>query len=138
MLLVAIGNAALLKASADSTIVCNGAESQRLQAGVAKQAKDGARRGAHLRAGAVRRAPGPLAPRSTLAAQLLSAMLSHSLQQQVVDGGEVIVAAALQRLMRTEQSHDFAFFTVPSLLHSVPNQWFSLPPAEYGSVQVKI
>lgn len=51
-------------------------------------------------------------------------MLSHSLQQQVVDGGEVIVAAALQRLMRTEQSHDFAFFTVPSLLHSVPISGF--------------
>lgn len=76
--------------------------------------------GAHLRAGGVRCAPGPLAPRSTLAAQLLSAMLSYSLQQQVVDGGEMIVAAALQRLVRTEQIHEFALFTIPSLLHSVP------------------
>lgn len=86
----------------------------RPQAGVAKQPEGGASCGAHLRAGGVGRAPGPLAPRSTLAAELLSAMLSHSLQQQVVDGGEMIVAGALQRLRRTEQINDFAFFLHPT------------------------
>lgn len=61
--------------------------------------------GAHLWAGGVRGTSGSLAPGSTLAAQLLGAMLSDSLQQQIVDSREVIVAAALQRLRkRTKDS----------------------------------
>lgn len=79
----------------------------RLCAYVVGQIKGGPSRGAHLWAARVGRAPGPLAPGSTLAAELLSAMLSHSLQQQVVDGREVIVAAALQGLMeRTRKIND--------------------------------
>lgn len=61
--------------------------------------------GTHIWAGGVSGASGSLAPGSTLAAQLLGAMLSDSFQQQVVDSREVIVAAALQRLWKkTEDS----------------------------------
>lgn len=70
--------------------------------------------GAHLWAGGVSGASGSLAPGSTLAAQLLGAMLSDSFEQQVVDSREVIVAAVLQRL-GTEDSN---VFTLTSL---VPN-----------------
>lgn len=55
-------------------------------------------RSIYLWAGGVRGASRSLAPGSTLAAQLLGAMLFHPFQKQVVDGREVIVTAALQRL----------------------------------------
>lgn len=125
MFLVVIENAALLKVSADSMMVCNGAESQthfRLHTRAVKEPKQGASCGAHLRAGGVRRAPGPLAPRS----ELLSAMLSHSLQQQVVDGREMVVAAALQRLMRTERINDLAHDPVAAAFR--PYQCFFTAP----------
>lgn len=66
--------------------------------------------GSHLWGGGVRGAPGSLAPGSTLAVQLLGAMLPHSLQQQVVDGGEVVVAAALQRLRKRRTDVDISGF----------------------------
>lgn len=48
-------------------------------------------------------------------------MLSHSLQQQVVDGREMIVAAALQRLMETEQISGQFTTTCGILLSSSEN-----------------
>ena len=54
----------------------------------------------HLWDSRVRRAPGPLTPGAALTAELLAAVLLHPLQQQVVDGREVVVAAALERLQQ--------------------------------------
>lgn len=62
-------------------------------------------------------------------------MLSHSLQQQVVDGREMIVAAALQRLVEGKTKiDDFATNTSRKLLPSVPisghldHVWYSRQP----------
>lgn len=52
----------------------------------------------HLWARGIGRAPASLVPHPALPVQLLAAVLLHSLQQQVVDGREVIVATALERL----------------------------------------
>lgn len=110
VLLAGSENAAVLKLSVDSMITCEQTKSPQhfsLQVQVAGQIGawcswrlNAPNSNAHLWAGGVGRAPGSLAPGATVAAQLLGAMLPHSLQQQVVDCREMIVAAALQRLRR--------------------------------------
>lgn len=52
----------------------------------------------HLWARGIGRAPASLVPSAALPVQLLAAVLLHSFQEKVVDGREVIVAAALERL----------------------------------------
>lgn len=114
VLLAGIENAVVLKLSVDSMITWKQAESPqhfRLQVQVAGKIRaryncklNAPSWNAHLWAGGVRRAPGSLAPGATLAAQLLRAMLSHPLQQQVVDSREMVVAAALQRLGKRTES----------------------------------